>query len=173
MLMTERNDNIILIGMAGAGKSTLGVLLAKALGKHFVDTDLIIQKRTGKLLQDLIDNDGVDVFLRLEEEILLSLDLHDHVISTGGSSVYSNAAMDRFRENGKTVYLYVDYDELQHRIPNLSTRGIVFRGREFTLRDVYEERLPLYAKHADVTVDCSGHDMRSCLSRVIEQLERE
>ncbi len=162
----KKHDNIILVGMAGAGKSTLGVLLAKATGKHFVDTDLLIQQHTGRMLQDLIDNEGVDAFLKIEEEVLSSLDLCDHVIATGGSSVYSDRAMAHLKKNGTVVYLFVRYDELQYRIPNLSTRGIVFRGENFTLRDVYEERLPIYARHADVTVDCSGSDMRSSLERV-------
>ena len=162
----KKHGNIILVGMAGAGKSTLGVLLAKATGKHFVDTDLIIQQRTGRMLQDLIDNEGADEFLRIEEEVLSSLELCDHVIATGGSSVYSDRAMAHLKRNGTVVYLFVNYDELQYRIPNLSTRGIVFRGKNFTLRDVYEERLPIYARHADVTVDCSGSEMRASLERV-------
>ena len=166
----KKTDNIVLVGMAGAGKSTLGVLLAKATGKHFVDTDLLIQQHTGRMLQDLIDNEGVDAFLKIEEEVLSSLELHDHVIATGGSSVYSDRAMAHLKEHGTVVYLFVHYDELQYRIPNLSTRGIVFRGENFTLRDVYEERLPIYARYADVTVDCSGSDMRSSLERVLAGL---
>ena len=98
-------DNIILIGMPGAGKSTLGVLLAKAMGKLFVDTDIIIQQKTKRLLQDIIDNDGTDAFLKLEEEILLSVDEKNTVIATGGSAIYSEKAMEHFRKNGKIVYL--------------------------------------------------------------------
>ena len=98
-------NNIILIGMPGAGKSTLGVLLAKAMGKLFVDTDIIIQQKTKKLLQDIIDNDGTDEFLKLEEEILLTVDEENTVIATGGSAVYSEKAMEHFRKSGKSNQL--------------------------------------------------------------------
>ena len=163
-------DNVVLIGMSGAGKSTLGVLLAKALGKQFVDTDIVIQKQTGRLLQQIIDSDGVERFLQIEEEIVSSLELHDCVIATGGSVVYSELAMHRLSQSGVAVYLMVEYEELVKRLSNITTRGIVFKGSN-DLRSVYEERLPLYQKYANVTVDCARTDIESALGQILQSLK--
>ena len=167
----NRLDNVILIGMSGAGKSTLGVLLAKALGKHFTDTDILIQQKTGRLLQEIIDSDGVDRFLEIEEEIVSSLNLHDCVVATGGSVVYSDAAMHHLKAHGTTVYLSVDYDELFLRISNISDRGIVFKGKN-DLRAVYEERLPLYRTYADITVECTGHGVEQSVDEITAALKK-
>ena len=164
-------DNVILIGMSGAGKSTLGVLLAKALGKQFTDTDILIQQKTGKLLQEIIDTEGVDRFLQIEEEVVSSLDLHNCVIATGGSVVYSDAAMHHLKAHGTAVYLSVDYDELFHRISNISDRGIVFKGKN-DLRAVYEERLPLYRTYADITVECTGHGVEQSVDEITAALKK-
>ena len=158
--------------MSGAGKSTLGVLLAKALGMHFVDTDLLIQQHSGKLLQQILDTEGTDRFLAIEEEVLSSLTLNNTVIATGGSAVYSERAMRHLKENGKAVYLEVSFDELMHRLSNITTRGIVFHGKN-GLRDVLEERLPLYAHYADLRVECTGRDVEGALSEIIEALSKE
>ncbi|MBO5935215.1 MAG: shikimate kinase [Clostridia bacterium] len=158
-------DNIILVGMPGAGKSTLGVLLAKATGKLFVDTDIIIQQKTKRLLQDIIDNDGTDAFLNLEEEILLSVNEENTVIATGGSAVYSEKAMEHFRKSGKIVYLHVDFAEIEKRVTNITTRGIVLKNGK-SLADAFVERKPLYDKYADVVVDCTGNSVEESVCRV-------
>ena len=163
-------DNIILIGMPGAGKSTLGVLLAKAMGKLFVDTDIIIQQKTKRLLQDIIDNDGTEEFLRLEEEILLTVDEKNTVIATGGSAVYSEKAMEHFKKSGKIVYLHVDFDEIVKRVTNITTRGIVLKNGK-TLADAYDERKPLYDKYADVVIDCTGSTIENSVKMLIEKLK--
>ncbi len=165
----KSTSNIVLIGMSGAGKSTLGVLLAKALGKHFTDTDIIIQQHTGKLLQEIIDTEGVSRFLEIEEEIVSSLSLSEHVIATGGSVVYSEKAMQSLAKNATVVYLKVEYEELAHRLSNITTRGIVFKGKN-DLHAVYNERLPLYERYADLTVACTGQSIETSVEAIVNQL---
>lgn len=160
-------DNIILVGMPGAGKSTLGVLLAKATGKLFVDTDIIIQQKTKRLLQDIIDNDGTDAFLKLEEEILMSVNEENTVIATGGSAVYSEKAMEHFRKSGKIIYLHVDFDEIEKRVTNITTRGIVLKNGK-SLADAFAERKPLYDKHADIVVDCTGASVEESVRKLAQ-----
>ncbi len=162
-------DNVILIGMSGAGKSTLGVLLAKALGKNFFDTDILIQQSEGMLLQQIIDERGIEYFLGAEERIVSDLTLHGCVIATGGSVIYSEKAMRHLKENGKAVYLKVEYEELAGRLSNITTRGIVFKGAN-DLRSVYEERLPLYEQYEDITVNCTGKDIETCVREIVERL---
>ena len=166
-----KRDNVVLIGMSGAGKSTLGVLLAKALGKHFTDTDILIQQKTGKLLQDIIDTEGVEPFMRIEEEVVSSLELHDCVVATGGSVVYSEKAMQHLKRDGVIVYLEVGYEELVGRLTNITTRGIVFKGKN-DLRSVYEERLPLYRKYADITVDCAHSDIEHSVEQILRAVKK-
>jgi shikimate kinase len=146
-------SNIILIGMAGSGKSTVGVLIAKMLGYDFLDTDLIIQKRENKLLQNIIDCDGLDYFKSAEESALLSIIAESTVIATGGSAVYCDAAMKKLKENGVCVWLYLPFSEINRRIMNPKTRGIAI-SPGMTLEDVYNEREPLYQKYADLRIDC-------------------
>lgn len=167
----NQTDNVILIGMSGAGKSTLGVLLAKALGKQFVDTDLLIQQRSGRLLQSIIDTDGVDRFLCLEEEVVSSLKVQGCVIATGGSVVYSAAAMQHLKAHGTAVYLSVDYPELHRRLADVRDRGIVFKGAS-DLRAVYEERLPLYRSYADLTVECTGCGVEEAVNKITAALKK-
>lgn len=147
--------NIVLIGMPGAGKSTVGVILAKTLGMRFIDTDLIIQESEGRLLQQILDTDGVARFREIEERCILSLAAANAVIATGGSVVYSDAAMRHLKEAGTAVYLRLDYPEIERRIRNIRTRGVLLRPGQ-SLYDLYRERQPLYERHADVTVDCGG-----------------
>lgn len=161
--------NIVLTGMSGAGKSTLGVLLAKALGMDFIDTDIMIQQKDGRLLQQILDADGIDAFLRIEEDVVSGLQADNSVIATGGSVVYSEKAMAALRRNGTVVYLFVPYDELAKRITNITTRGIVMK-KGHTLKDVYDERLPLYRKYSDMTVDCSATDIESAVEKIIAQV---
>jgi shikimate kinase len=167
-----RKPNVVLIGMPGAGKSTVGVLLAKALGLSFVDTDLLLQEREGRLLQEVIDVEGVDEFLRREEAVILGLEARGAVIATGGSAIYGPAAMARLRRAGTVVYLQVALAEIERRVRNMGNRGIaVERGR--TLADLYAERVPLYEKFADLTFDCSGCGVEETVTRVAEAIRRE
>ena len=164
-------NNVVLIGMSGAGKSTLGVLLAKAIGKDFYDTDIAIQQKEGRLLQDIIDTDGVDYFMHMEESVVSALSFQNSVVATGGSVVYSEKTMAALKEDAVAVYLYVPYEELAARVKNISTRGIVMRSGS-TYEDVYNERLPLYEKYADITVDCSAMDIEQCVSKIVEYLKK-
>ncbi|OME80250.1 shikimate kinase [Paenibacillus sp. FSL A5-0031] len=163
--------NIVLIGMSGAGKSTLGVLLAKALGMDFIDTDLVIQQQEGRLLQEIIDHDGIDKFMETEEKIVSELELENCIISTGGSVIYSNKAMNALKQVGHIVYLHVPYEEIQRRLINITTRGIVMKKGN-SLKDVYEERVPLYMKYSDRTFDCSNKDIEHCVSEIIESMKK-
>lgn len=165
-----RKDNVILIGMSGAGKSTLGVLLAKAIGKAFTDTDIMIQQKEGRLLQQIIDDEGIDYFMQVEENVVSNLTFNNSVIATGGSVVYSDKIMRSLKETAVSVYLYVPYEELAARVKNISTRGIVMRSGS-TYEDVYNERLPLYEKYADIIVDCSKMDIEQCVEQIVKQLE--
>ena len=160
----EKNRNIILIGMPGSGKSTLGVLLAKALGRRFVDTDLLIQEREGRLLQDIIDNDGIEKFLQIEEQVLLSVE--HAVIATGGSVVYSQAGMEALKRNGDVVYLAATYAEVEKRVTNITTRGIVLK-HGCSLQDAFAERVPLYEQYSDYTVDGTGKSIEECVEEIV------
>jgi shikimate kinase len=159
--------NIVLIGMSGAGKSTLGVLLAKALGMDFVDTDIVIQRREGKRLQDIINAEGIGRFHGIEEDTVSGLLADNCVVATGGSVVYSERAMQALKKNGTVVYLHVGFEEIEARLQNIKTRGIVMKAGS-SLRDVYEERLPLYRKYADVTVDCTGRGVENSVGEIIK-----
>lgn len=157
--------NIILIGMPGCGKSTVGVVLAKTLGMRFCDADLVIQERTGRKLQDILDTDGLDAFLACEEEALLSLHTDNTVIATGGSAVYSAKAMAHLKAGGKAVYLYVSRGCVEKRLRNFSRRGVAI-AEGMTLCDLYDERAPLYEKYADVTVSAERIDIPAILRRI-------
>ncbi len=145
-------DNIILIGMPGCGKSTIGVLLAKNLAYGFLDSDLVIQEQSGRKLQDMIDEMGPEAFSAFEDAVNATLIPHNTVIATGGSAVYGTRAMEHFREIGTVVYLKASYETIEKRIRNFATRGIVIPEGQ-TFRDVYNERTALYEKYADITVD--------------------
>jgi shikimate kinase len=152
--MAHTPSNIVLIGMPGSGKSTVGVILAKMASLDFVDTDILIQ-RAGKSLQEIIDADGYLVLRRIEEEVLLKLDCCDHVIATGGSAVYSPAAISHLKEDGVIVFLDVDIETLQSRIRNYETRGLAKRPDQ-TLEELFAERLALYREYADITISGAG-----------------
>lgn len=161
--------NIVLVGMSGAGKSTLGVLLAKALGMDYVDTDIVLQQQEGRLLQDIIDKDGIDAFLEVEEKIVSGLQLENCVISTGGSVIYSDKAMHALKKDGLIIYLHVPYEEIKRRLTNITTRGIVIKKGN-TLQDVYKERVPLYMTYSDHTLDCYNKDIEQCIAEIIAML---
>lgn len=143
--------NIVLIGMPGAGKSTVGVLLAKRLGYHFVDTDLLIQARAGVRLQEIIRDQGLESFKRMEEEAVCALTPHRAVVSTGGSVIYGAAAMAHLRQVGRLVYLDLPLDILRERIDNMDSRGLVLDPGE-SFADLYARRTPLYRQHAELTI---------------------
>jgi len=161
--------NVVLIGMAGAGKSTLGVLLAKSLGLSFVDTDLMIQEREGALLQEIIDKNGLDYFLKVEEEVCAGLKLQKCVIATGGSVVLSKPAMEDLKKSGTVVYLKVPYEEIKRRLSNIKTRGIAFKEGQ-SLRDVYDERALLYEKYADKIIEFGKSDLEDTVSLLVKKL---
>ncbi len=161
--------NIILIGMPGAGKSTMGVILAKTLGMKFIDTDIAIQEMTGRLLQEIIDTGGPEAFKKIEEETILSLHCHNTVIATGGSAVFSRRAMEHLKSKGIVVYLEISFEEMERRLRNITTRGLVLSRGE-TLHEMYDERIPLYEKYADVTIDCSKDPFETSVEKVIDVL---
>lgn len=167
------NNSVILIGMPGCGKSTVGVLLAKALLYSFIDTDLLIQQREGKPLQALVNSLGIDGFCRIEEDVVSSVCAADStVIATGGSVVYSESAMQHLKRLGKVVYLKLTADEIVRRVKNIKTRGIVMHGGQ-TLEGLYNERVPLYEKYADITVDCNKNSIEESVAAVMKALGRE
>lgn len=163
-------ENVILIGMPGSGKSTCGVLAAKALLKNFFDTDLLLQSLESLRLQDIINQKGIDYFESAEEAAILSLDIRGAVIATGGSVVYSEAAMQRLAALGKIIYLHLSYDNMCERINNITTRGIVLRKGE-SLADMYNERLPLYRKYADFVIDCDGLSVEETVAEIVSAAE--
>lgn len=161
--------NIVLIGMPGAGKSTIGVILAKSLLFDFCDTDLSIQKATGESLCDAINKIGIEKFVKLEEKIISEEKFSNSVVATGGSAVYGEKAMNKLKENGIIVYLKVSSEELQSRIKNIHTRGIAMKEGT-TISELYEERAPLYEKYADVTIECDGKTAEECVDWIIENI---
>ncbi|UTW46525.1 shikimate kinase [bacterium SCSIO 12696] len=165
----ENQPGVILIGMPGAGKSTLGVQLAKELGFDFVDTDVSIQVHTGQTLQDIIDSSDYLNLRRIEEAVLLKTDCHDMVVATGGSAVYSDPGMNHLKQQGTVVFLDTPLEELRRRIHNYDSRGIARRPDQ-TLEDVFAERQALYEKYADITVLCDGLDQHQALESITKQL---
>ena len=163
-------NNIVLIGMPGAGKSTVGVLLAKTLGYAFLDTDLVIQEREGRLLQDLVDELGVEAFLDREAAAIVSVDCDRTVIATGGSVVCRDGAMEHLKDLGRIVYLQLPLEELERRLHNISTRGIAMAPGE-TLAHIYDYRSPLYQKYADLTVAVGRQTLEETVEQVLRALK--
>ena len=163
-----RKDNIVLIGMPASGKSTAGVILAKVLGKKFIDTDLVIQEREKALLADIIKDKGVAGFMKIEEEAILSVDVKNTVIATGGSAVYGEKAMEHLKENGTVVYLKVEKDEKKKRLTDIKERGVVLREGE-SIEEMYDNRSVLYEKYADIIIE----ERDSTIEETIRKIQNE
>ena len=161
--------SVTLIGMPGAGKSTVGVLLAKSLLMNFIDTDLIIQRKTGKALCEIIEEEGTEKFLTLENDIIVAEDFENSVIATGGSAVYGDEAMKKLKEISTVVYLSIPVEELEKRIKDIHSRGVAMKNG-VTLHELFEERKSLYEKYADFTVSCQGLTAEECVEEIIKVL---
>lgn len=162
-------DNIVLIGMPGSGKSTVGVILAKVLGYSFIDSDLLIQKAEKKLLKEIIAREGQEGFLKIENRVNASIETEKSVIATGGSVVYCQEAMEHLKEIGTVIYLQLDYPILRRRLGNLIGRGVVLKEGQ-TLKDLYQERVPLYEKYADYIIDEKKTNAEGTLQKILEIL---
>lgn len=168
--MTPPTHNIVLIGMPGAGKSTCGLLLAKQTSRPFIDTDVWIQSLEGCRLQKIIDTRGIEAMRAVEEQRVLELSVRGHVVATGGSVVYSEAAMAHLRQEAVSIFLEVGIDALHARLGDAAERGIV-RRPEQSFADLYAERLPLYRRYADFTVACDGLDHEGVVARLVAVVE--
>lgn len=166
----KKKKNIVLIGMPGAGKSTIGVILAKVLGKDFIDADLVIQKEEGRLLSEIIEQEGPDGFLSIEERVNASLEPEGAIISTGGSVVYGEKAMEHLGRIGVIVYLKLSCKAVESRLRDIRGRGVVLRDGQ-TLSDLYEERSVLYERYAEVTVEEDGLGVEETLEKTLQALE--
>ena len=155
--------------MPGAGKSSVGVILAKALGYEFIDTDLVIQHREKRLLSEIIADEGNEGFLAIENEVNATLEADESVIAPGGSAIYGKEAMEHFKEIGTIVYLKLSYEDLAKRLGNLKGRGVVLKEGQ-TLKDLYDERSKLYEQYAEITVDESGRDIQGTILALREQI---
>ncbi len=170
--MELADRNIVLIGMPGVGKSTIGVLLAKALGYHFLDTDVFMQAMQGKSLQEMIDRDGLAAFCQAEEDYILYLDATNTVIATGGSVVYSEHAMRHLTEQGVVIHLDLPVERIEERLRNLQTRGVVMEQGQ-TIRSLFAEREPLYRRYAQITIDAADKNHDQLVTEIIATLHPE
>ena len=170
LILKESINNIILIGMPTSGKSTVGVILAKLLGMDFVDTDLLIQKRAGKKLSEIISEDGLEAFLQIENSVCCDLETENTVIATGGSVIYAEEAMAHFQKMGKIVYLQIDYETLESRLHHTKQRGVVLREGQ-SKKDLYDERVVLYKKYADECISEEGMDIEETVQKICEVLQ--
>ena len=164
-------NNVVLIGMPGVGKSSAGVVLAKVLGYEFVDSDLVIQKEEKRLLKDIIAEDGLDEFIRIENRVNSNLNVNNCVIATGGSAVYGKEAMEHLSKIGVIVYLRATFDTIDSRLGNLEGRGVAIK-RNLTLFDLYQERTILYEKYADVVVDLDNQDISATVVEIARILHK-
>ncbi len=162
--------NVVLIGMPGAGKSTIGVLLAKSMLYSFIDTDLMIQNTCGKSLCDIIDENGTEEFLRIENDVICSGEFERSVIATGGSAVYGTEAMKKLKENSVIVYLELPLKEIERRLGDIHTRGVAMKNGT-TVAELYDERKAIYEKYADITLNCSGLTAEQCVDKIIAMVK--
>jgi len=166
----RKKDNIILIGMPASGKSTIGVVLAKKLGFDFVDTDLSIQKQEKKLLRDIIDERGINGFLKIENQVNKEVDVQSSVISPGGSVIYCKEAMEHYKGIGRIIYLQVSYDEIEKRLADAKNRGVILREGQ-SLKELYNERVPLFEAYANITIKQDGLTIGESIEAVIDALQ--
>lgn len=161
--------SIILIGMPAVGKSTVGVVVAKRLGYEFIDTDLLIQKQENRLLKEIIDDEGIDGFLKIENQVNCDVQAERAVISPGGSVVYCQEAMEHYKKIGVVVYLRASFETINNRIRNAKNRGVVLKEGQ-TLERLYEERVKLFEKYADITIDEEGKELGETIELVLQNL---
>lgn len=166
-----KNNNVTLIGMPSAGKSTIGVLLAKRLGYSFIDVDLLIQDSEKMRLRDIIEKKGLQGFLDIENDINARVNAEKSVIAPGGSVIYGKEAMKHLKELGVVVYLRISYEELEKRVGDVKDRGVALK-QGMTLKDLYNERIAYFEKYADITVDEEGRDMGEVVDELRELLEQ-
>ena len=165
-------SNIVLIGMPGVGKSTIGVILAKVLGYQFIDTDLVIQKEEGKLLKDIIAKVGPEGFIEVENRINASIEAENAIIATGGSVIYGRKAMEHLSSIGTIIYLSLPFEELEKRLSDIKGRGVVLKEGQ-TLKDLYYERTPLYEKYPDIVIDEKGLNVEETIDKILNSKEKE
>lgn len=168
--MSIKGDNIVLIGMPGAGKSTMGVILAKVLGMNFIDSDLLIQEQEGMLLKDIIDKVGLEGYIDIENQVNRDISTENTVIATGGSVIYCTEAMEHFHNTAKLVYIELSYETIYNRLGNIRQRGVVLRDGQ-TLLDLYKERTPLYEKYAHIRVDAEGLSMEELMEKICQEIK--
>lgn len=166
-----KKNNIVLVGMPGVGKSTIGVVLAKMLGYDFIDADLVIQEKEKKLLREIIAEVGAEGFIEVENRVNSSIEAEHAIIATGGSVVYGAEAMAHLKEIGTVLYLKLPYEELQKRLRDIKGRGVVLKDGQ-TLKDLYEERVPLYEKYADLTVDEERCSIEQTIDKILKLKDR-
>lgn len=164
------NNNIILIGMPGCGKSTIGVVLAKSLGYRFIDSDLLIQEREQRLLHEIITQDGLEAFNQIENQVNASIETSSSVIATGGSVIYGQEAMKHLKKIGTVIYLRLPENLLSERLGDLNQRGVSIKAGQ-TLHSLYEERIPLYEKYADIIIDCAKKEIRDCVYEITSMIQ--
>lgn len=165
MSLLGNKQNIILIGMPGAGKSTIGVVLAKNLGFKFLDSDLCIQEKEDRLLYEIISSEGIEGFLEIENRVNASITMKHCVIATGGSAVYGKEAMTHFKQDGIIIYLKLPFFSIEERLGDLNKRGVAIKDGQ-TLKSIYDERIPLYEKYADITIDCQDMQIKDIVTLI-------
>ena len=163
-------NNIILIGMPGVGKSTVGVILAKEIGYNFIDTDILIQEKTGKLISQTIKEKGTEKLKQIENEINSKIKVEKTVIATGGSVIYGKEAMENLKKIGKVIYLKQDFEKINERIENAEERGIILKENQ-TLKELYNERTPLYEKYADIIIEEGELSIEETLQAIIKKID--
>ncbi len=169
-MVVSMKKNIVLIGMPGCGKSTVGVVLAKRVGYSFLDSDLLIQEKYKKLLHELIVEHGMEGFREIENDVNASIECENTVIATGGSAVYGGKAMEHLKKIGVLFYLKLPCAEIEARLGDLDERGVIIKEGQ-TLWNLYEERMPLYEKYADVTISCAGRQIKDIVAEIARKYQ--